>query len=122
MIAKGVWVPGAVKQGIDRKHRLDMVAQDEPLRAYLLHAPGTLESAVLSVLVVDSSAPPDGEDAAIATALDSGATIVVASKVDLGRGAKAQEFAELFRDKGAGRGRAVPPVLWVLMRSSKINR
>jgi tRNA modification GTPase len=86
---------------------------DEAERAGVERARAAARGAVLSVLVVDSSAPPDGEDAAIAAALDAGTTIVVASKVDLGRGAKAVEFARLFRDEGAGSSSIVPPVIWV---------
>jgi len=86
---------------------------DEAERAGVERAQAAARGAVLSVLVVDSSAPPDDQDAAIARALDPGATIVVANKVDLGRVAKAPDLAELFRGAGAGSGPMVPPVMWV---------
>ena len=86
---------------------------DEAERAGVERARAAARGAALSVLVVDSSAPPDGEDAAIAAALDPGATIVVANKVDRGRAAEALEFAELFCDEESGSDSEVPPVTWV---------
>ncbi len=86
---------------------------DEAERAGVERAQAAARGAVLSVLVVDSSAPPDGEDAAIAAALDPRAVIVVANKIDLDRGAEARDFAELFCGEDTGNEPAVPPVMWV---------
>jgi len=86
---------------------------DEAESAGVERARAAARGAELSLLVVDSSAPPDREDAAIAVALDPGATVVVANKVDLGRVAEARGLAELFCREGAGNGAAVPPVMWV---------
>ncbi len=41
------WVPGETGQAIDRCHRIGQAA--DSVNVYFLHAPGTLESAVLSV-------------------------------------------------------------------------
>ena len=41
------WVPGVMSQAVDRLHRIGQTAS--AVNVYLLHAPGTLESAVLGV-------------------------------------------------------------------------
>jgi len=89
------------------------VTMDEAERAGVERARAAARGATLSVLVVDSSAAPDDEDAAVAEALDARATIVVANKVDLGRGASERDFARLFRHESGGDGGAGPRVLWV---------
>jgi tRNA modification GTPase len=118
-------MPGTTRDAIEECLHIDGVpmrlvdtagwreAVDEAERAGVERARAAARCAVLSVLVVDSSAPPDREDAAIAAALDPGATIVVANKADLDRGAKASRFAELFCGEGSGSGSVVPPVMWV---------
>ena len=117
--------PGTTRDAIEESLHIDGIPMrlvdtagwretaDEAERAGVERAQAAARGAALSVLVVDSSAPPDEEDAAIAAALDTRATLVVANKVDLGRGAGAPEFAGLFGGEAAGDGTAVPRVLWV---------
>ncbi len=118
-------MPGTTRDAIEECLHIDGVPMrlvdtagwretaDEAERAGVDRARAAARGAVLSVLVVDSSAAPDREDEVIAAALDPRATIVVANKVDLGRGAEAREFAELFRGEGPGNGPAVTRVMWV---------
>ena len=117
--------PGTTRDAIEESLHIDGIpmrlvdtagwreTEDEAERAGVERARAAARGAVLSVLVVDSSAQPDEEDAAIAAALDPRATVVVANKVDLGRATAAADFASLFKDEAAGEGPAVPPVIWV---------
>jgi len=117
--------PGTTRDAIEECLHIDGVpmrlvdtagwreAADEAERAGVERARAAARGAELSLLVVDSSAPPDREDAAIAAALDPRATVVVANKVDLGRVAEAAELAELFCREGSGSSPVVPPVMWV---------
>ena len=43
------WVPGEMDQAINRIHRIGIAEDVETVKAYILHVPGTLESAVLNV-------------------------------------------------------------------------
>ena len=85
---------------------------DEAERAGVERARAAARGAALSVLVVDSSQPPDAEDAAVATSLDPRTTVVVANKSDLGRGVPAASFAALFDGACGERRAAMPAVLW----------
>ena len=117
--------PGTTRDAIEESLHIDgipmrlvdtagwRVTRDEAERAGVERARAAARGATLSVLVVDSSAAPDEEDAAVAAALDVGAAMVVANKVDLGRGASGPDFAGLFRCETGGDGAAVPRVLWV---------
>ncbi len=106
--------PGTTRDAIEESLHIDGIpmrlvdtagwreTEDEAERAGVERARAAARGAVLSVLVVDSSAQPDEEDAAIAVALDPRATVVVANKVDLGRATAAADFASLFEDEAAG--------------------
>jgi tRNA modification GTPase len=117
--------PGTTRDAIEESLHVDGIpmrlvdtagwreAADEAERAGVERARAAARGATLSVLVVDSSVAPDEEDAAIAAALDARATVVVANKVDLGRGASAPDLTELFRREAAGGSAVVPRMLWV---------
>ncbi len=117
--------PGTTRDAIEESLHIDGIpmrlvdtagwraTKDEAERAGVERARAAARGATLSVLVVDSSAPPDEEDAAVAAALDARTAIVVANKVDLGRGASGPDFSGLFRRESGGDGAAGPRVLWV---------
>ena len=117
--------PGTTRDAIEESLHVDGIpmrlvdtagwreAADEAERAGVERARAAAQGAVLSLLVVDSSAPPDDEDAAIAASLDPRRTIVVANKVDLGRGASTSDLAGLFMCGAAGDGTPTPPVIRV---------
>jgi len=117
--------PGTTRDAIEESLHIDGIpmrvvdtagwraTKDEAERAGVERARAAARGATLSVLVVDSCAAPDDEDAAVAAALDAGAAIVVANKVDLGRGASGPDFAGLFRRETGGDAAAGPRVLWV---------
>ncbi len=117
--------PGTTRDAIEESLHIDGIpmrlmdtagwraSEDEAERAGVERARAAARGATLSVLVVDSSAAPDDEDAAVAAALDARTTIVVANKVDLGRGASEPDLVGLFRCEIGGDGAAGPRVVWV---------
>lgn len=117
--------PGTTRDAIEESLYIDGIpmrlmdtagwraSEDEAERAGVERARAGARGATLSVLVVDSSAAPDDEDAAVAAALDARTTIVVGNKVDLGRGASEPDLVGLFRCEIGGDGAAGPRVVWV---------
>lgn len=117
--------PGTTRDAIEENLHIDGIPMrlvdtagwretvDEAERAGVERARAAARGATLSVLVVDASATPDQEDAAIAAALDARATVVAANKIDLGRGARTSDFVGLFGEESVGDSIGVPRVTWV---------
>jgi len=117
--------PGTTRDAIEESLHIDGIPMrlvdtagwretaDEAERAGVERARAAARGATLSLLVVDASAAPDLEDAAIAAALDARATVVVANKIDLGRGAQTSDFVGLFGKEAVSDGAGVPRVIWV---------
>ena len=117
--------PGTTRDAIEESVHIDGIpirlvdtagwreTEDDAERAGVERARAAAQGAALSVLVVDASLPPDEGDTAVAAALDGRASVVVANKVDLGRGARPSEFSGLFKGETAGEGDGGPRVLWV---------
>jgi tRNA modification GTPase len=116
-------LPGTTRDAIEELLHIDGIpvrlvdtagwreTSDEAERAGVERARSAAKGAALAVLVVDSSVPPDGEDLAVAAALDSACTLIVANKSDLGRdgdGASAADFVKLF----SGSASSGVPVMW----------
>jgi tRNA modification GTPase len=106
-------LPGTTRDAIEELLHIDGIPMrlvdtagwretaDVAERAGIDRARAAAGGAMLTVLVVDGSAPPDPEDAAVAAALDANRTLVVANKCDRGRelpGATSGDFAALFSD------------------------
>jgi tRNA modification GTPase len=116
-------LPGTTRDAIEELLHIDGVpvrlvdtagwreTDDEAEQAGVERARAAARGAALAILVVDSSSPPDGEDRAVAAALDPGSTVIVANKSDLrrdGDGASGAEFDALFE----GRRPQGVPVMW----------
>ena len=111
--------PGTTRDSIEEHLHIDGVpvrlvdtagwrdSADEAERAGVERAQAAARGAALSLFVVDSSAPADTEDVAVASALDPSATVIVANKTDLGSAVSDRELRSLLPggsegDKPAG--------------------
>ena len=106
--------PGTTRDSIEEHLHIDGVpvrlvdtagwrdSTDEAERAGVERAQAAARGAALSLLVLDSSAPVDAGDVAVASALDPSATVIIANKTDLGSGESDGELRSLLCGEGDG--------------------
>jgi len=107
--------PGTTRDSIEEHLHIDGVSvrlvdtagwrdsADEAERAGVERAQLVARGASLTLLVVDSSVPPDAGDAAVASALNAATTVLVGNKVDLGSAATDSELVALLSGNGDDR-------------------